>query len=245
MLFSAFLASIAGNSWPEWRDNEVNAIGKAMKAGILRADPSYLDLLNSFALRDTAIALGYYLLILVVYYILGWVKATSGEYYGVPASIALMLIPVLICRRTSALGLSKRNLKPSLIVSGIIGILFLLVTTVIPGILSHAKLLPLKEFAANIFYFFIIIGLSEEISFRGNIQPRLFPLVKREWLAILLGGVLFVFMHYPYQMAARNMSFTGYWPHFIANVPFQFLWHLVFTGLYRRYVYYTKHYKRG
>ena len=81
-----------------------------MKAGILRADPSYLDLLNSFALRDTAIALGYYLLILVVYYILGWVKATSGEYYGVPASIALMLIPVLICRRTSALGLSKRNL---------------------------------------------------------------------------------------------------------------------------------------
>ena len=245
MLFSAFLASIAGNSWPEWRDNEVNAIGKAMKAGILRADPSYLDLLNSFALRDTAIALGYYLLILVVYYILGWVKATSGEYYGVPASIALMLIPGLICRRTSALGLSKRNLKPSLIVSGIIGILFLLVTTVIPGILSHTKLLPLKEIAANIFYFFIIIGLSEEISFRGYIQPRLFPLVKREWLAILLGGVLFVFMHYPYQMAARNMSFTGYWPHFIANVPFQFLWHLVFTGLYRRYVYYTKHYKRG
>ena len=206
-----------------------------MKTKILRADPCYLDLLHSFTLRDTIVALGYYLLILIVYYILGRIKTVSGKYYGVPASIALMMIPVLICRRPSALGLSKRNLKPSLIVSSTIGILFLLVTTIIPGILSHAKLLSLKEIAANIFYYFIIIGLSEEISFRGYIQPRLFPLVKREWLMVLLGGMLFVFMHYPFQMTARNMSFTEYWPIFIENAPFQFLWHLVFTGLYRRY----------
>ena len=82
---------------------------------------------------------------------------------------------------------------------------------------------------------FVVIGLSEEISFRGFIQPRLYPLLKREWLVVLVGGALFVGMHYPFQMAARNMTFGEYWPLFIGNAPMQFIWHLAFTWLYRRY----------
>ena len=206
-----------------------------MKEKIFYADPVYLDLLQSFTITDTLVALGYYALILVVYYVLGWLVANTGKYYGVLASVILMLIPLMICRRRAEIGLSRRNLKRSLIVSGILGMLFLLTFTVIPGIVMQAQLLPLKKIVSNLFYYFVIIGLSEEISFRGFIQPRLYPLVKREWLMILLGGLLFVFMHYPFQMAARNMSFVEYWPQFAANAPFQFLWHLVFTGLYRRY----------
>ena len=206
-----------------------------MKEMIFYADPSYKELLNSFTIRDTLLALGYYVLIMIVYYILGSVMAKTGKYYGVITSVVLMLIPVLICRRVSAIGLTKRNLKPSLIAAGIIGILFLLAVTIVPGILSHARVQPMKMIVSNLFYFFIIIGLSEEISFRGFIQPRLFPLVKLEWLTILLGGILFVLMHYPFQMAARNMTFTEYWPLFIASAPSQFLWHLAFTLLYRRY----------
>ena len=206
-----------------------------MKEKILRADPLYLKVLHRFTITDTLTALGYYALIMIVYYGLGLLVAKTGKYYGVLASVILMLIPLMICRRRAEIGLSRRNLKRSLIVSGILGMLFLLTFTVIPGIVMQAQLLPLKKIVSNLFYYFVIIGLSEEISFRGFIQPRLYPLVKREWLMILLGGLLFVFMHYPFQMAARNMSFVEYWPQFAANAPFQFLWHLVFTGLYRRY----------
>ena len=173
-----------------------------MKEKILHADPSYLDRLKGFTRTDTLIAAGYYMLILIVYYIMGRVLAKTGTYYGVFVNIAFILIPVFICRGLYALGLCRNNLCRSLIVSGITGIAFLLAVTIIPGTLSHAQL---------------------------------FPLVKREWLTILLGGVLFVLMHYPYQMAARGMTFTQYWPLFIANAPFQFLWHLAFTALYRRY----------
>ena len=134
-----------------------------MKAKLFRADPHYLDILHSFTVHDTLMALGYYLV-------------------GVFANIALMLIPVMICRKMSSIGLCKRNLKRSLLVSGMIGILFLLISTIIPGISSGAKLLPLKKIASNVIYFFVVIALSEEISFRGFIQPRLYPLVKREWL---------------------------------------------------------------
>ena len=206
-----------------------------MKAKILHADTTYLDQLSSYTIHDTLIAIGYYALILVTYYCMGRIVANTGKYYGVFVNIALMVIPVLICRRLVAVGLSGRNLKPSLITAGIIGILFLMAFTIIPGILSHAKLLPPRQIAVNLFYYFIIIGLSEEISFRGFIQPRLYPLVKREWLMILLGGILFVLMHYPFQMAARNMTIAEYWPQFIGNAPIQFLWHLAFTELYRLY----------
>ena len=157
-----------------------------MKAKLFRADPHYLDILHSFTVHDTLMALGYYLVILIVYYCTGSIMART-------------------------------------------------ISTIIPGISSGAKLLPLKKIASNVIYFFVVIALSEEISFRGFIQPRLYPLVKREWLAVLFGGILFVFMHYPYQMAARGMTAAQYWPQFIASAPFQFFWHLVFTTLYRRY----------
>ena len=206
-----------------------------MKTKLFRADLHYLDILHSFTVPDALMALGYYLVILIVYYCTGSIMARTGKYYGVFVNIALMLIPVMICRKMSSIGLCKRNLKRSLLVSGMIGILFLLISTIIPGISSGAKLLPLKKIASNVIYFFVAIALSEEISFRGYIQPRLYPLVKREWLAVLFGGILFVFMHYPYQMAARGMTAAQYWPQFIASAPFKFFWHLVFTILYRRY----------
>ena len=164
-----------------------------MKTKLFRADPHYLDILHSFTVPDALMALGYYLVILIVYYCAGSIMARTGKYYGVFVNIALMLIPVMICRKMLSIGLCKRNLKRSLLVSGMIGILFLLISTIIPGISSGARLLPLKKIASNVIYFFVVIALSEEISFRGFIQPRLYPLVKREWLAVLFGGLLFVF----------------------------------------------------
>ena len=204
-----------------------------IKERILKADQSYLELLKSFTLRDSIIALLYYVFILIIYYVMGQILFNTGKYYGAVVNIILIIIPIIICRRLSSLGLCKRNLKVSLIVSGTIGLIFLLVNTIIPSVLMKAKLLSLDLIFTNIIYYFIIIALSEEVSFRGYIQPRLYPLVKKEWLMIIVGGILFVFMHYPFQMAARGMSFIEYFPQFIANAPFQFLWHLAFTWLYR------------
>ena len=202
----------------------------------LSADPAYRERLERYTLRDALAALLYYLGILAAYYAMGRALVLTGRYYGVPVNLILMLIPVLLCRgRMASIGLSPRNLRPALVASGLIGGVFLLAYTIIPGIVRGAKLLPLKTIAYNVFYYFVVIGLSEEISFRGFIQPRLYPLLKREWLVVLVGGVLFVGMHYPFQMAARNMTFGEYWPLFISNAPMQLLWHLAFTWLYRRY----------
>lgn len=203
---------------------------------LLAADPQYLDTLKQYTLKDTVIALIFYVFIMVIYYVMGVIMATKGIYLGIPVNLLLILIPVLICRRDLvSLGINKRNLKRSLIVASIIGMIFLLSFSIIPNIMSQSKLQPFGNILYNIFYYFVIIAFAEEISFRAFIQPRLYPLCKQEWLMIIIGGLLFVFMHYPFQMAVRQMSFAQYWPYFIANAPMQFIWHLAFSQLYRRY----------
>ncbi|SEM36198.1 CAAX protease self-immunity [Butyrivibrio sp. ob235] len=200
------------------------------------ADEEYKNQLESYTIGDTLLAIAFYAIFMIVYYIVGKIYYQSGAYYVTIVNLAFILLPVVLCfRNLSKTGLSARNLKKSLIVSFILGMAVLLAISIIPGIIAHAEFLTVSQIAYYIFYFFVIIGFSEEISFRGFIQPRLFPVFKREWLTILVAGLLFVLMHYPFQMAARGMSFVEYWPEFIASAPFQLLWHYVCTWLYRRY----------
>ena len=78
-----------------------------MKTKLFRADPHYLDILHSFTVPDALMALGYYLVILIVYYCAGSIMARTGKYYGVFVNIALMLIPVMICRKCRRLAYAK------------------------------------------------------------------------------------------------------------------------------------------
>ena len=80
-----------------------------MKEKLFRADPHYLDTLHSFTVHDMLMALGYYLVILIVYYCAGSIMARTGKYYGVFVNIALMLIPVMICRKMASISLCKRK----------------------------------------------------------------------------------------------------------------------------------------
>ncbi|MBO6055194.1 MAG: CPBP family intramembrane metalloprotease [Oscillospiraceae bacterium] len=202
----------------------------------LAADPEYAEQLTRFSVLDAVLALAYYLLILVVYYFMGRTVSLTGRYLGVPVNLALLLLPVLLClKHLSAVGLSLRNLGRSLLAAAVPGILYLLSFSIIPGIVSRSPLLPAGRILYNLFYYFIVIAMSEEVGFRGFIQPRLMPLLKREWLCILVGGILFVLMHYPYQMAARGMGFSEYLPRFLENAPMQLLLHFVFTWYCRRY----------
>ena len=207
-----------------------------MKKGFLAADPVYREQMEHYTLKDMAAALIYYALFMAAYFWMGREQARTGRYLIEAGNLILALIPVLLCvKHLSHVGITLRNLKPSLLMGAAIGLVFLAAWTIIPGIVSGAKLLPAGEILYNVYQYFIIIGLCEEIAFRGFIQPRLFPALKKEWLTILVGGILFVLMHMPFQMARRGMGLAEYWPTFIANAPMQFVWHLVCTWLYRRY----------
>ena len=203
---------------------------------LLDADPVYREQMEGYTRKDAALALALYAVFMAAYYWMGRVMGTTGQYWVEAGNVILMLIPVLLClKRLSHVGVTLRNLRQSLLVGAALGMLFLLGFTIIPGIVSGARLLPAGEILHNIYWFIVIIGLCEEIVYRGFIQPRLFPLLKKEWLAVIVSGLLFVLSHIPFQMAMRNMSLAEYWPAFLENAPFQFFWHLAMTWLYRRY----------
>ncbi len=203
---------------------------------IFGADEAYRNDLQSYTVRDSFVAIGYYLLMMAMLYAAGVICTTLKVYLGIPMSAVIVLIPLLLCRRKpEAIGLSSRNLAPSIIVSCIFGGLILVLYAIVPGVLAHRELLPLQSIAYNVFYFFVVIGWTEEISFRGFIQPRLMPLFKREWLTMTVIAVLFTLMHYPFQMAYRHMTVAEYWPLFAQEAPEQFLMHYCFTWFYRRY----------
>ena len=206
------------------------------KKSFLAADPVYREQMESYTLKDTALALVYYALFMAAYYWMGREMTRTGNYWGEPVSAVAMLIPVLLCvKKLSGLGITLRNLKPSLLWGAAIGTVYLGLFCVIPQLSSGGQLKPARQILYNVYYYFIIIGLCEEIGFRGFIQPRLFPLFKKEWPAVIVCGVLFTLMHIPFQMTMRNMTLAEYWPRFIENAPLQFGMHFVFTWVYRRY----------
>lgn len=203
---------------------------------IFKADEEYLENIQSYSIKDSCIALIFYVFDMLALYALGIINSSSGIYLGELLAVFTIIVVLLLTRfKWSTVGIRLRNASKGILTGLIMGIIFLSCYTIIPGIIGGLELLPAKTIGYNIFYYFVIIAFEEELTFRGFIQPRLFPLLKKEWIMMLVGGILFVCMHYPYQMAARGMSFTQYFPLFIAGAPMQLLWHFVFSWLYRRF----------
>jgi membrane protease YdiL (CAAX protease family) len=203
---------------------------------IFKADQEYLDNLHNYTVKDTCLALAFYIFNLVSLYIVGKIHSDTGNYHGeILAILTIAIVLLLVKLKVSKVGISKRGALPGIITGLIMGVIFIMSYTIIPGIIAGLTILPAKAIINNIFYYFIIIAFEEELSFRGFIQPRLFPLLKKEWITLIVGGIFFVFMHYPYQMAARGMNFIEYFPLFIAGAPLQLMWHFVFSWLYRRF----------
>ncbi len=203
---------------------------------IFKADEEYLANMQSYTIKHTCIALAFYVLDLLGLYAVGKIQSVSGKYYGDLRTVIFIAIVVLLVRfRLSKAGISWQNALPSIVTGLIMGIIFILCYTIIPGIIAGSTFLPAKKIADNVFYYFVIISFEEELVYRGFIQPRLYPLFKKEWVIWIVGGILFVGSHYPYHMAANEMSIIEYLPLFLAGAPIQFIWHIVFSWFYRRF----------
>lgn len=203
---------------------------------IKKEDKTYIDQLKSYTIIDTIIAVALYVLIMIVYYYMGLINARTGEYYDEIVNISIIVITIILCLKDiSRAGISSRNLIKSICISLVIGIIWLVSFSIIPNLKAGYSFLPLNIILDNAVYYFVIIAFTEEISFRGFIQPRLYPVLKKEWLVYLIGGLMFVSLHYPFQMAVRGMSFMEYLPFFLTGAPMQLVLHYVFTWLYRCY----------
>lgn len=103
-------------------------------------------------------------------------------------------------------GLKKGNIKLSLIMGMALAAILFFCNCLFNIIFEGQVFVPFKTILIYIIYYFTV-GLCEEVIFRGYILTRLYGIARNVYIDILLSGVFFVLMHFPFRMAAYNMSF--------------------------------------
>lgn len=169
-----------------------------------------------------AIGMGYYVLYLIGFLIMGVLYAQNVKWYsGVYISLFILAVAVVVIRDKSLvnIGITKSKLKENIAISA--GIVII---TVGVGIaISEYPLTTLIK--AALFYLFYI-STVEEVVFRGFIQNYLFGLKMNKYLIFALGGLFFSLMHIPFQYYLSGVSFSEYILYSYPQLIFTFVFHL-------------------
>ncbi|HWQ58843.1 MAG TPA: type II CAAX endopeptidase family protein [Clostridia bacterium] len=199
----------------------------------LSTDGAYQKQIASYGKTDAILALALYVMMLIAYYGIGVLQIKRNLYLGIPVNLALILfcVALALLRRQglSSIGITQRNLGRSTLAGALSGVVLSFLMNVLPSILAGRKVIPFGLALYNVFYYFVVIGLSEEIIFRGYIQTRINGLIKDDFLAMLIVGVLFYFMHLPYQMPVNGMQFN------VLQLAVFVVLHMIHNILYRKF----------
>lgn len=207
---------------------------------LLRAAPAYNEKIKQYGKKDGVLAfllfgifiLSYVLLALLAVHC-SFVKENITA-AGCLVNLLLVAIAVLFVKLNrqplSSIGLSGGNWKASCIAGILLGAVFVF-NNCISRLLSGSRLLPLREIAVLLVYF-LLVALCEEIVFRGYIGTRIYGLIQKKWLAILVTGLLFVLMHYPYRMIAGGMTISE-----LTFDNFGWILNLFFTHVLLNFIY--------
>lgn len=200
---------------------------------LLSSDSAYQKQIASYDKTDGILALALYAMMSVAYYGIGVLQIKRNLYLGIPVNLALisLCVALALLRRQglSSIGITLRNLGRSALAGALFGVALSFLMNVLPSILAGRKAIPFGLALYNIFYYFVVIGLSEEIMFRGYIQTRIYGLIKNDFLAILIVGVLFYFMHLPYQLPVNGMRFN------VLQLAVIVVLHIIHNILYRKF----------
>lgn len=204
----------------------------------LAAAPDYEGMNARYTRFDGALALGFYLLLLGIYAFDGLLLLRTGLHLGIWTNLFLTLlcIALVLLRRQglASIGFTKKRLASSLLCGFGFGLLLFLVF-ISPQLFAKRPLADTRTIFYNLFYYFFIIGLSEEIIFRGYIQTRIHAFFRSDKAATVVGALLFGLMHIPFQAASRGMSLPAFLQSNWSMVLIPFLWHFVLNFLYRKF----------
>lgn len=196
-------------------------------------DDSYKEMISKYTTIDGILAMAIYVLLLFTYYFMGVLFVRKQIYLGVLVNLLLIgicLVMVLLRKqKPNTIGFTLKYMRKSLLVGAILGIILSFFMYVLPSILAGGKIITFNQALYNIFYYFIVISLSEEVVFRGYIQTRLHSLIKRDIPAVIVTGFLFYIMHLPFQMLINGMQIN------LINMVIMVALHIVMNFLYTKY----------
>ena len=193
----------------------------------------YKVMLSHYTKTDGLLAVTMYVLLMILYYFLGVLFIQKQIYLGIPVNLLLIVACIILVlmrkQKLASIGFTLKNIGKSLVTGTVLGVIFSFFMNVLPSILSGGKLISFNQALYNIFYYFIIISLTEEVIFRGYIQTRIYGLIKNDRLAVTVTGFLFYTMHLPFQMPVNGMQIN------LINMIVIVALHFVMNAIYRKY----------
>lgn len=190
---------------------------------MFEAPESYIQSVRHYSIKDTAMAMGLFVLYcgamvvsgLINKYLTALERVVSGVIINSCFVGVVLLFLVVKKQGIKTVGLKKGNIKLSLIMGIVLAAILFFCNCLSAIIFEGQVFVPFNTILIYIIYFFTV-SLCEEVMFRGYILTRLYGLVRNVYIDILLSGVFFVLMHFPFRMTAYNMSFIE----LAANVPY-------------------------
>jgi len=184
---------------------------------------SYIQLVKHYSMKDTAMAIGLFILYCGVMVVSGFLneyltileRTVLGMIINSCFVGVVFLFLVVKKQGIETVGLKKGNIRLSLILGIVLAAILFFCNCLSNIIFDGQVFVPFKTILIYIIYFFTV-GLCEEVIFRGYILTRLYGIVRNVYIDILLSGVLFVLMHFPFRMVAYNLSFFE----LATNVPY-------------------------
>ncbi|SHJ13169.1 hypothetical protein SAMN02745163_01380 [Clostridium cavendishii DSM 21758] len=192
-----------------------------------RNDKTYKNNLNQYDIKDGLLALCLFGIFIFMYSILAVVdmkvKYIKDNFVivGCILNCLLVLITILFVKlrkqSLDTIGLYNGKWKKSFCIGTLFaGILFF--NNCGSYLLQGKELININRIFTYVIEFFFV-ALCEEVVFRGYISTRIYGIMKRQWLSIVVTGLLFVIMHFPYRMIVSGMSLKE----FTANNIFWFI----------------------
>lgn len=205
---------------------------------VIKSNNEYNDNLKKYDKKDGMLAILLFAIIIIMYALLGFLYKNNGfvkdniKVVGCLFNLSLIIITILLVKlrkqELDSIGL-KGRWKLSIIIGGILS-LFYFYCNCLDHLINGEKLIPITSILFLMIYF-LLVAVSEELVFRGFIGTRLNGLIKNKYIVIIVTGILFVIMHFPYRMIAYNMSLGDFDIGWLINL---FVFHLMMSFIYMK-----------
>lgn len=203
---------------------------------IFKSNEEYNNNLKKYTKKDGLLALLLFAIMIIMYAFIGFLYKNNSfvkeniKILGCLLNLLLTIITILFVKlrkqNLDSIGL-KGKWKKSIIMGGILA-LFYFYCNCLDHLIHGEKLISITSILFLIIYF-LLVAVCEEFIFRGYIGTRLNGLIKNKYIVIIITGLLFVVMHFPYRMIAANMSLSDFDIGWLINL---FTFHIIMNFIY-------------
>lgn len=208
--------------------------------GLLKSNKGFGKNVNKYQRIDALFAIGLFFIICVLYAIIAVLEnkypviKESSIFVGCGLNILMVIITILFIKirkdNFSSIGIYGGKWKLSCLIGLILAAVFFY-TNCLSHVIDGADFVELGNIIKFVVYY-LTVALCEEIVFRGYIGTRLYGFIKNQYFVIIVSGILFVVMHFPYRMIVYGMTISDLTIYNMGWIIDLFITHIVLSFIY-------------